>query len=53
MKIRILIIINLIKALENKLAKALIEEVEVLIIIKLINILRGVESAKDDDNLKL
>ena len=31
---RILIIIDSIKALENKLTKALIEEVEVLIIIK-------------------
>ena len=50
---RILIIIDSTKALENRLAKALIEEVEVLIIIKLINILRGVESAEDGNNLKL
>ena len=49
---RVLFIIDSIKALENKLIKALIEEVEVLIIIKLINNSQGVESAKDDDNLK-
>ena len=50
---RILIIIDLIKALENRLVKALIKEVEVLIIIKLINILRGVKSVESDNNLKL
>ena len=47
------IIINSIKALENKLTKTLIKEVEVLIITKLINILKGVEGAKDSDNSKL
>ena len=41
------------KALESKLAEAFIKEIEILIITKLINILRGVESAENDDNLKL
>ena len=50
---KILIIIDSIKALESKLIKALIEEVEVLIITKLINNSRGVENAKDDNNSKL
>ena len=52
-KIKILIIIDSIEALENKLVKAFIEEVEVLVIIKLINISKDVESAKDNNNLKL
>ena len=52
-KIEVLIIIDLIKALESKLIKAFTKEVEVLIIIKLINISRDVKSAKDSDNLKL
>ena len=50
---KILIIIDSTKALESKLIKAFIEEVEVLIIIKLINNSRGAESAKDNNNLKL
>ena len=48
---RVLIIIDSIKALENKLAKAFIEEVEVLIIIKSTNISR--DDIKDKDSLKL
>ena len=50
---RVLIIIDLTKALESKLAKALIEEVEVLIITKLINISKDAKSAENEDNSKL
>ena len=46
------IVIDSTKASENKLIKASIEEVEVLIIMKSINNLRGVENAKNSDNLK-
>ena len=44
--------IDSIEALENKLAEAFIEEVEVLIIIELTNISRGVEGAENNDNSK-